>query len=122
MMSTRGATPKSAESAIRRGSGQKQIFDHDETDYPLEYKHKDVKCDACHRGPVYTKKKLGSKCYTCHKNDDVHKEEQGKTCKRCHNVQGWTKEVFFDHDLSEFPLNGLHATASCEACHLTPVI
>ncbi len=99
---------------------QKDIFDHDETDYPLEYEHKDVKCDACHRGPVYTKKKLGSKCYTCHKNDDVHNEKQGKTCRRCHNVRGWTKKVFFDHDLSEFPLVGLHATASCEACHLTP--
>ena len=96
-------------------------FDHDETDYPLEYKHEDVKCIACHRGPAYGEEKLGDKCYTCHKNDDVHKEKQGKTCKRCHNLKGWIEEVFFDHDLSEFPLNGLHAIASCEACHLTPV-
>jgi hypothetical protein len=30
---------------------------------------------------------------------------------------GWRNGVVFDHDLSRFPLLGMHAAAPCEACH-----
>ena len=51
--------------------------------------------------------------------DDVHKGQVGKKCERCHNQSGWTKEVFFDHDLARFPLIGIHAITPCEECHLS---
>ncbi len=31
--------------------------------------------------------------------------------------EGWNSTLSFDHDLSRFPLYGLHALASCESCH-----
>jgi hypothetical protein len=33
---------------------------------------------------------------------------------------GWTRDVPFDHDITRFPLLGLHATVPCEECHSTP--
>lgn len=96
----------------------RSIFDHDKTEFPLRGKHRQVDCDTCHKGPLYGEK-LETTCYSCHKQDDVHKGQEGKRCERCHNELGWRKEVFFDHDLTKFPLIGLHATVLCEECHLS---
>ena len=49
----------------------------------------------------------------------MHKGQQGKRCEECHNNKGWTKLVSFEHDITLFPLIGLHAVAPCEACHLS---
>jgi hypothetical protein len=53
-------------------------------------------------------------------NDDVHNRSLGKSCDECHSDSGWASSVRFDHDMTSFPLNGLHASAPCEECHDSP--
>jgi len=94
-------------------------FNHDkDTDYPLNGEHASVACEACHRGNVH--QELNVECGACHQGDDAHRGEQGEKCDDCHDEKSWSHNVFFNHDFSKFPLIGMHATTSCEECHLTP--
>ena len=95
-------------------------FDHDKTKYPLRGAHVRVKCDACHIGDIY-RQKLATTCVSCHKKDDPHKNELGSHCERCHNDRNWRQESSFDHDITRFPLIGLHASVPCEECHRSPI-
>jgi len=100
-------------------SWQKQKFDHNKASkFSLLGKHKKTACNQCHKGDLY-KDELKPDCINCHKNDDVHKGNQGKKCDSCHNAKGWHSNVLFDHDLSNFPLIGMHAVTQCEECHLS---
>ena len=95
----------------------KARFDHDkETDFKLLGAHKKTTCNACHAGGVKKDAKV-RKCVECHQSDDVHKGDLGKKCDDCHRETGWSEKVRFDHDLTKFPLYGLHALATCESCH-----
>jgi hypothetical protein len=49
----------------------------------------------------------------------VHKGQQGKRCDSCHNEENWSKKVSFDHDITAFPLLGMHTLASCADCHIS---
>jgi hypothetical protein len=94
-------------------------FDHDrQTKFPLRNKHAKAKCDACHTGDLY-RDKLPATCVSCHKKDDPHKAQLGARCESCHSEAGWRQKVEFDHDLTHFPLIGLHALVPCEECHRT---
>ena len=95
---------------------EKFQFNHDTTDFPLNGTHKDLECTLCHKDNIY-KEELKTQCVGCHAKDDVHKEDQGKACDDCHQEEGWHKKISFDHDMTGFPLVGLHATAPCEECH-----
>ncbi len=45
-------------------------------------------------------------------------EEEGKTnCQTCHQSAEQWKADLFDHQLTEFPLEGRHAEIDCAACH-----
>jgi len=94
----------------------KHEFDHDKTDFPLKDAHRKVACLRCHAGKAYGKKKART-CYACHAKDDVHRGREGRRCGECHTQRGWKKDVVFDHDITNFPLIGLHAVALCEQCH-----
>ncbi len=94
----------------------KARYDHKkETDFPLLGKHKELSCGACHPGEAKQQRDKTA-CLDCHQ--DPHEEKLGKQCQGCHNERGWRKDVAFDHDISRFPLIGLHATTPCDACHL----
>ncbi len=94
-------------------------FDHDKaTKFPLRGEHRKVLCSACHTGNLYADK-LQTDCVSCHKKHDAHQGQLGTRCERCHNEQGWRKRIDFDHDLTRFPLIGLHAAVPCEGCHLS---
>lgn len=100
-------------------SWSKNRFDHDrETKFKLKGKHAQVECSGCHKQNIY-KVKLKMDCFSCHQLDDVHKGQQGKRCDKCHNENGWRSKVRFDHDITKFPLIGLHAVVPCEECHLS---
>lgn len=94
-------------------------FDHGrDTKFQLLGEHAETACGLCHVEAA----RSGSPptdCVGCHGADDVHRGGEGEDCGKCHNAVGWTQKVRFDHDLSRFPLLGLHAVASCEACHAT---
>lgn len=98
----------------------KVAFDHAKaTKFALKGAHASAKCTACHTGDVY-KEKLSTTCVACHKVDDPHKGQLGTRCENCHNETKWVQKISFDHDMTRFPLIGLHATVACEECHRTP--
>ncbi len=101
--------------------GWKDIgFDHDkDTKFLLKGSHKSTDCHLCHVQPVSKEIKLLKTCIGCHQQDDVHKGQQGKKCDKCHNQNTWEKGVKFDHNLTRFPLIGLHSITTCEGCHLS---
>ena len=91
-------------------------FNHQKTDFPLIGQHKELVCTTCHKGDVY-KDELPTQCFDCHQQDDVHLKSQGKECSNCHNETDWIEQILFDHDVTHFPLSGLHSSVSCEDCH-----
>jgi len=91
-------------------------FNHDDTKFKLRYSHKKIDCQACHKGILY-KEKLKTSCYFCHKTNDVHQGSLGKNCIKCHNQIKWKDKISFDHDLTPYPLLGIHVLTSCENCH-----
>lgn len=94
-------------------------FDHDTgTTFPLRGKHSGLSCKTCHRGSI-TREKLDTSCAACHGPDDPHGGQQGQDCGQCHGEENWSSNVSFDHELTRFPLIGLHAAAPCEECHVT---
>ena len=96
-------------------------FDHNvDTNHVLHGAHTSIQCTDCHIEPVFDAKPLSS-CGECHKDDDPHSGTQGVMCSDCHNDISWQENVFFDHDLTRFPLLGTHANAECTACHETQV-
>jgi hypothetical protein len=123
--SHKGQYGKECKTCHTSESWQKQKFDHNKkTDFPLHGKHKKAACSQCHKGNLYkdktnAKTKKTTKCIDCHMTDDVHKGKQGDKCDSCHNEKGWISNVLFDHDLTSFPLIGMHAATQCEECHLS---
>jgi hypothetical protein len=111
-----GTRCESCHSARGWGSAS---FDHDaETDFPLRGAHRELRCESCHTGTL-GKEKLETTCHGCHRNDDVHRGQLGDACETCHDERGFGERIVFDHDLTRFPLLGMHAAASCDQCHLT---
>ncbi len=98
---------------------RKQTFDHNlDTDFELHGRHTEITCESCH-GTDTKDEQLSSACNHCHKQDDVHDGQEGTLCQECHNPEGWLVDVRFDHNLTAFPLVGIHAITNCDACHLT---
>jgi len=95
------------------------LFDHGrDTTWPLTGRHGQVACHTCHTAPTAAQK-LPTQCASCHRASDVHLGKLGTGCDQCHTTQGWRTVINFDHDLTKFPLVGLHVAVPCEQCHLT---
>lgn len=102
-------------------------FNHGVTGYQLEGKHKEITCKKCHDTnhgltgsftEFKTKKNID--CNTCHR--DIHEGKLGKDCKSCHNQQSFLlkSKSFsgkFDHDKTNYPLQGKHQMVDCRSCH-----
>ena len=92
-------------------------FDHEtDTGHALNGAHEPIECKACHIEPVFDVE-LQTDCLSCHEEDDAHDGTQGVQCLDCHNEETWQDDVFFDHDLTRFPLLGAHAEEQCDTCH-----
>jgi hypothetical protein len=114
-----GLNGKECESCHSVNGWQKQTFDHNiDTDFALRGKHENLTCESCHHASDKSKA-ISSACVDCHKDEDVHKGQLGNACEQCHNDQGFDAKVRFDHNLSRFPLVGLHAVTACDSCHAT---
>lgn len=92
-------------------------FDHGhDTDFPLSGKHSGLACNQCHSGAL--KDTLPRDCASCHRADDVHHDSSMALCGTCHNTNNWQATSRFDHDLSQFPLIGMHRIVPCHSCHI----
>ncbi len=111
-----GAKCESCHSAVN----WKQVnFEHNrDSQFKLSGRHIGLQCAVCHKDNS-GKMKIGIACYICHKKNDIHKGQQGTSCELCHGDSGWKEEIKFDHDLTGFPLIGLHAVVACGECHLS---
>lgn len=95
----------------------KTTFDHAQTRFPLRNSHASVACGSCHKGAMF-EDKLSLNCVSCHEKNDPHKNQEGDACEKCHTDRGWRVGVAFSHDLTRFPLTGLHTITPCAECHL----
>ncbi len=119
------------------------VAQHRATAYPLEGKHEGVKCAACHpstKAPasqaapggatqslarsakLVRLKVAGTQCAGCH--EDAHGSQLASrvpaaTCEACHAVAGFAPSTFgiVAHATLRLPLEGMHATIACAACH-----
>ncbi len=89
-------------------------FDHNLSAFKLEGEHMEVACEGCHANGQY--KDTPADCYACHRQDDEHNGRFGTDCGACHTPTDWANAAF-DHNLSNFPLTGAHASVTCERCH-----
>ena len=95
----------------------KVLFHHDQdTDFPLTGKHSNLGCNQCHSGTLQDP--LSRDCAGCHRADDIHNDSSMALCGTCHNTSSWQAVGRFDHDLSLFPLLGMHRTVPCQSCHI----
>ncbi len=91
-------------------------FDHaTQTNFPLPSGHGELACSSCHTGGLHDA--LPRECAACHSDDGVHKGQLGTRCENCHVATDWTAQLWFDHDITSFPLLGAHADVSCNQCH-----
>lgn len=60
------------------------VFDHGRTPFPLDGRHQDLACTACHRRgrPLLT-----ASCGSCHQGDDIHQGAFGAECGQCHTTR-----------------------------------
>lgn len=90
-----------------------------EHEWPLEGAHARADCSSCHLGepPVY--QGTPTDCSECHRSDRERVTEPShegfpSDCAQCHDSEAFRPALFPEH---EWPLEGAHASASCESCH-----
>ena len=89
-------------------------FHHDSTDFPLLGQHTLLDCRACHETLVF--EEASNSCISCH--TDMHNQTVGTDCARCHSIENWLVDnITALHYDNGFPLLGVHAAVSCNACH-----
>lgn len=109
------------------------VVQHRLAKYPLEGRHEQVKCEACHvktsGAPVTQVGSAGvvmrpaaSLCRDCHGDDHgdqlARRPDRG-ACSACHTVQGWKPSTYTvaTHATLRLRLEGRHAEIECRACH-----
>jgi len=110
-------------------------FAHEEVGFELLGSHGALECSDCHnrtlvsdpetrrfkaQGRALDKTFLGlaTTCVACHTSDDPHRDQfAGDGCATCHDEEVWEDAVGFDHANARFPLEGLHQSVECAACH-----
>ncbi len=105
----------------------KTNFDHTTTDFTLKGKHRNVDCLECHKNTkdpatafAFPKPVTETQCASCH--TDIHKGKMGNNCAKCHVETGFTalkSMTAFNHDNTDYPLEGKHAGVDCKLCHKT---
>ena len=114
----KGQEGKKCEDCHKEDEWTKAKFDHSLSSFPLLGKHFIVECKKCHVTPKF--KDTKSDCMSCHQKDDVHKLRLGTACESCHNMRNW-KAWDFDHNKTNFKLDGPHAKIGCYECHKLPM-
>ncbi|MGE0353609.1 MAG: hypothetical protein AB7I33_09820 [Gemmatimonadales bacterium] len=111
--------------------GTFSVASHRSTRYPLEGRHQQVACSACHvRRPAGAE--LGTShvllrpafatCRSCHADDhgsQLATRPDSGACSACHTVAGWNRTTWpvERHASLRVTLEGKHGAAACAACH-----
>lgn len=92
-------------------------FDHDKTTFALRGRHREAKCEACHKSTDH--RATPKDCVGCHRGDDRHRGTLGTLCADCHDERAWKPAPRFDHTRTKFPLRHAHAVPplACTSCH-----
>jgi hypothetical protein len=97
------------------------INQHQKSRFPLDGAHLATPCFACHmKDNRSTFINIGNNCVDCHQ--DIHQAYidprfyPDQQCKSCHTTEIWSA-VTFDHDVTDFKLEGKHQRTDCAACH-----
>lgn len=100
-------------------------FDHDKADFRLTGAHRQVDCIECHAKTTRNGKEFQefgglkfARCTDCH--EDTHNGSFGTKCTDCHGINDWhvlKTGIKFDHNLTDYPLEGLHISVDCRECH-----
>jgi hypothetical protein len=97
-------------------------FDHNLSAFVLNGAHISTDCLDCHTNNQYTG--TSTECYFCHDADFTKAENPNhlngnfsELCGDCHTEEDWTP-ADFDHNLSEFTLQGAHLSVECVDCHV----
>ncbi len=70
-------------------------FDHQQqTNFSLNGKHQNLKCNLCHRTDLPDGLTPGKDCYSCHRNDDIHSGGFGIDCQQCHTEDSFDELNF----------------------------
>lgn len=92
-------------------------FDHvTQTGFALRGSHEQLACKSCHTDGLEAT--LPTTCHECHQ-PDPHQRQLGNDCASCHNETSFVASVRFNHNLTSFPLLGIHAALQCDSCHAT---
>lgn len=102
-------------SCHKETSWKDTYLDHKKTRFPLEGKHRQVTCNACHVNETY--KNTPIDCIACHLINDVHAGTSQADCGLCHNVEGWKKFSYDHNQKTKFILKDRHAGLKCASCH-----
>ena len=102
-------------------------FDHDKASFKLAGKHKSVECVECHKITLLGGNKFQqfadvpySNCTSCHK--DPHQNKYGQNCRQCHSEESFqivSGLKNFDHNKTDYRLEGKHMIVNCKSCHKT---
>jgi len=99
-------------------------FNHTGTGFELKGAHTGIaQCADCHKGTITS---ATSDCFSCHEEQfNQAKDHLSKSyphlCDMCHNNDNWLNAKF-DHNKTQFPLTGVHATTDCVECHFNGYI
>jgi hypothetical protein len=93
-----------------------------QTGQPLNAAHRNLSCDGCHKNGNFQLATFD--CYSCHREDYEEASEPNHvqagfptTCEVCHlpSQTSWDQASVAHNTF--FPLQGVHATLDCGACH-----
>ena len=97
------------------------IEKHNQSAFQLKGSHLATPCFQCHKKEEkWAFRKIGTECIDCHKNEHEgfmqKKFLADNGCANCHNEDAWVS-VQFDHNKTDFTLEGKHVSISCRNCH-----
>ena len=116
-----GGYPRDCTTCHTQTAWTPATFDHNTTDFALTGKHQTVGCAECHVNNVYTG--TPKECWSCHEEDYNGVQDPNHLagafdhdCTVCHSTNAWQPSTF-DHNATQFPLDGAHTSVACATCH-----
>ena len=95
-------------------------FDHSTTDWDLEGGHIEVSCRECHFSEIGESQEFDGRstnCSSCHEDEHSGQFDLVGDCNECHTTEkGWEAKLF-NHNETDFPLEGKHKDVNCLECH-----